>query len=344
MKLKTLLTIMICFILLISLASCGGSEDGDADGTEDINDTEEVVYPFVGVELTEREKELAEKITGKKFSEITQKDVDGVTKVTVIGENVSEYNYIIECSKEGYYYGEELYSYGKDYSDALSVLKYFKNIRSLGIYYCPELTDASFIKEFVKLKKLELVMTGVTDLTMLKDQDALENIRVEMTPLKTLALSEKASLLSANFSGCELSDMIAFRNTQIIMLYINNRVPIENSDALADISGMAALELIAPEFDTSFLGKMKSKLSTLRIGGYDEMDLSGIEDHLESLGHIGIYNSSNTDLTPLDELSDECTIKTIASPTDKRGKRTEIGAENYTDEEIYEYKYGWYYE
>ena len=345
MRSNKFLTLFLSTALLFTFSAC--SRD-TADGTETETETESAVTADVLPEqLSDGEKTVIESITKKDISKITEDDFLSVETVSIVGKFAASSPYMLSFSKDGYAYKNSLVPYGDDLGDSLSVLKLFKNLNVLGIYFCESLTDVSFLESLTNLRELTVVMTGVKDFTVLDKLGELESLRIKCSPAESIAFSDSGALRHISISNSNISDLTPFESLKNLETFsmIYNNVGIKNTGVLSGFEKLSRLELIAPEFDLDFFDGMNApSLNYLILGGFDGIDLSKISGVSKNLLSFDLKNSNSTDLTPLDSLPQSCMIQVVMSENCTHGKRTTEGADMYSYSDMSHDMFDWYYE
>lgn len=334
-------------LLVLFLSSC--NERTPAPLEPDLSTAEtSTVEPFPSSDhFSDTEIKIFEEIFDKEISQISEQNLLSITRLNIVGNHVSVAPYRLSFSKDGYAYKEKLCPYGEDYGTSLSILKYFPNLKYLGIYFCESLNDISFLETLSNLEELTVVMTGVTDFSVLQHLDELSTLRIQCSPVDTIALSDSNTLKSLYITNSNIASLAPFEHLSNLEEFslTFNRVEISDTDALCSLKNLRLLQLIAPYYDLSFIENLDApSLSMLTLGGYDHLDLSKISAVSRNLSLFYLKHSNYTDLTPLDSLPADCTIQVALSEHCTHGERTTDGAPRYSYSSISHDAFDWYYE
>lgn len=345
MSINKFLRAFLIILVILVLSSCHNDNPNTENETaENSNKTDPF---FVSEQLNDTEVEILEEITGKEINQISEDDLLAVNTINIIGKNISVSSYKKSFSKEGYVYNGTLLPYGDDLGSSLSILNNFSNLHTLGIYFCESLNNVSFLGALTNLEELTVVMTSVTDFSVLQKLENLSYLEIRCSPVDTIAFSNSDMLKHIYISNSNISDLTPFEhllNLEVFSL-IFNRAEISETDALCSLEKLNTLELIAPNYDLYFISKLNApSLTKLVLGGYDNIDLQQICSISSQLSSFQLKNSNSTDLTPLDSLPDDCSIQISLSENCIHGKRTTNGASRYSYSSISHDIFDWYYE
>ena len=289
---KWICLIGACTVLLLLLCACDKPDPLPVEG--DFS------------EFTAEETAFLEEVFDRDISKITQSHLNTVYTLSFVGDRILRSDFTFtDCSEEGYMYNGELVPYDMDCAPDLSLLRLFPNLKNLGIYFCPALTDASGLAALQRLEKLSTYMTSVTDLSSLSSLTDLSYVFLRGTPVKTISFAENNHMNHLQISNAALTDLSFLeRCPTLTLLYIkHNTVPLQNTEHITALTGLYTLSILAPDTDFSFLKNVTAPIAVLGLGGTENIDLNMSEILCKSVQNISVANSGIVDLSPLDACS-----------------------------------------
>eukprot|EP01080_Neovahlkampfia_damariscottae_P003168 gene3168-5484_t len=129
-----------------------------------------------------------------------------------------------------------------DTSD-LSSLQNLKDLEEIHLWKCP-IEDITYLKEFKKIRVLNLTGTNVKDLTALKDLNYLEDLYLSKCPITDISiLLHFKKLKKLSLAGCKISDFSILQKLQELEYLSLSKCSIENIDFLKGFSSLKELNL-----------------------------------------------------------------------------------------------------
>jgi len=300
MKKLLCLTAVFCALLLL-LCACDKPEPLPVEG--DFS------------RFTAEETAFLEEVFDRDISMIKQSHLNTVYTLSFVGDRILRSDFTFtDCSEEGYMYDGELVPYDMDCAPDLSLLRLFPNLKSLGIYFCPALKDASGLAAVPRLEKLSMYMTSVTDLSSLSSLTELSYVFLRGTPVKTISFAEKNRMTMLQIFNAALTDLSFLERCPTLTgLYIeHNTVPLQNTEHITALTSLNRLYILAPDTDFSFLKNVTAPIVVLGLGGTENIDLNMSEILCKSVQNISVANSGGIDLSPLDAFSALKTVRLFA--------------------------------
>jgi len=254
-------------------------------------------------DYTEEEIAFLEAAFGREISTIEQKHLNSVETLSIVGDRILRSEFLLRtCTDTEYMYEDEMVPYDMECAPDLSLLRLFPNLKSLGVYCCPALTDVSGLAALQRLESLTIYMSSVTDLSVLASMPELMSVQLRGTPVKTLTLAEHNHLTSLTVINGALTDLSFLERCPLLttLCIEHNTEPLRNTEWIPTLTALSYLNISAPETDFSFLKDITAPVKSLSVGGTADIDLNMSETLRQSVMNLYIRNSSGIDLAPLD--------------------------------------------